>query len=76
MKRRPNRPPPRPAAQDPDDFDRMGWEVCRFANGSAKGQNQHTMHHGTCDCENKRVACCDSVRPTVEAILGILMRRR
>lgn len=73
--RRPNRPPPRPAVQAPDDFDRMCWEVCKFGNGGAR---RHTTHAGqpTCDCQNRNVASCDSVRPTVTAILNILRNRR
>lgn len=72
--RRP-RPLPRPPAQEPDDFDRMGWEVCRFGNGHARGQTAATMHHGSCHCQNRNIACCDSVRPTVEAILAILVNK-
>lgn len=50
--------PPEPAT----DFDRIGWEICKFANGPE------------CACEKRRTRCCVSAERTVERVLGILSR--
>lgn len=59
--RPPRRIPPREPA---NDFDRIGWEICKFSNGQG------------CACEKTRSRCCVSVENAVERILKILKGER
>lgn len=61
--RKPNRLPPREPA---NDFDRMGWEICKFTSGSQTA----------CVCERQRTRCCVQVEEVVKRQLSILTGKR